>query len=69
MLRNPAISPGLRNFRIAAGLEDGVHVGPPFMDGDLYKWLEAAIAELELAPDPALAETVESVLQSLSQTS
>jgi len=60
-LRDPAISPGLRNFRIAAGLEEGSHVGPPFMDGDLYKWLEAAIAELELAPDAVLAEAVETV--------
>ena len=49
-LRDPSVSPGLRNFRIAAGLEDGTHTGPPFMDGDLYKWLEAAIAELEVAP-------------------
>ena len=60
-LSDPAISPGVRNFRLAAGLEEGEHTGPPFMDGDLYKWLEAAIAELEIAPDPALAETVESV--------
>ena len=60
-LRDPAVSPGLRNFRIAAGLEEGSHTGPPFMDGDLYKWLEAAIAELELADDPELAETVETV--------
>ncbi|SFS15018.1 hypothetical protein SAMN04487846_3026 [Microbacterium sp. cf046] len=60
-LRDPAISSGLRNFRIAAGLEEGSHTGPPFMDGDLYKWLEAAIAELEVAPDPQLAETVEAV--------
>ena len=60
-LRDPAISPALRNFRIAAGLEEGTHVGPPFMDGDLYKWLEAAIAELEVAPDPVLSDIVESV--------
>ena len=62
MLSDPGISPALRNFRIAAGLEEGTHVGPPFMDGDLYKWLEAAITELELAPDPALAEIVEGVV-------
>jgi DUF1680 family protein len=61
LLRDPAISPGLRNFRIAAGLEEGTHVGPPFMDGDLYKWLEAAIAQLEVEPDPALSDIVESV--------
>ena len=59
-LRDPAISPALRNFRIAAGLGEGTHVGPPFMDGDLYKWLEAAIAELEVAPDPVLSDIVPS---------
>lgn len=58
-LNDGAISPGLRNFRIAAGLEEGAHEGPPFMDGDFYKWLEAAIAQLEVAPDPILAERVQ----------
>lgn len=58
-LSDPAVSPGLRNFRIAAGLEDGVHDGPPFMDGDFYKWLEAAIAQLEVAPDERLAAQIE----------
>ena len=58
-LQDPSVSPGLRNFRIAAGLESGVHVGPPFMDGDFYKWLEAAIASLETDPDPALSARVE----------
>ncbi len=58
-LSDEAVSPGLRNFRIAAGLEDGGHEGPPFMDGDFYKWLEAAIAQLEVAPDTQLAERIE----------
>lgn len=62
-LRDPAISPGLRNFEMAAGLVEGEHTGPPFMDGDFYKWLEAAIARLETDPDPELAETVEAVAQ------
>jgi DUF1680 family protein len=62
-LRDPAISPGLRNFRIAAGQEEGVHTGPPFMDGDFYKWLEAAVAQLETDPEPWLADTVEEVAQ------
>ncbi|MEU1973010.1 beta-L-arabinofuranosidase domain-containing protein [Microbacterium sp. NPDC019599] len=62
-LSDPAVSPGLRNFRVAAGLEDGGHEGPPFMDGDFYKWLEAAIAQLETDPEPWLAETVEEVAQ------
>ncbi|WP_433676161.1 glycoside hydrolase family 127 protein [Microbacterium gorillae] len=58
-LSDPTVSPGLRNFRVAAGLEPGEHDGPPFMDGDFYKWLEAAIARLEVAPDPVLAARVD----------
>ncbi len=30
------------NFRILAGEKDGVHLGPVYLDSDLYKWLEAA---------------------------
>lgn len=62
-LSDPAVSAGLRNFRIAAGLEPGEHTGPPFMDGDVYKWMEAAVAQLETHPEPWLAETVESLAQ------
>ncbi|GAB3398393.1 glycoside hydrolase family 127 protein [Humibacter soli] len=62
-LSDPAVSPGLQNFRIAAGIEDGEHQGPPFMDGDLYKWLEAAIAQLEVAPEQWLADAVEEVAE------
>jgi len=59
MLRDPSVSPGLRNFRIAAGLEQGEHEGPPFMDGDTYKWLESAVAQLELEWDDELANRIE----------
>jgi DUF1680 family protein len=62
-LSDPAISAGLANFRIAAGLEAGVHAGPPFMDGDFYKWLEAAVARLETDPDPDLAAHIEQIAQ------
>jgi DUF1680 family protein len=58
-LRDPDISAGLQNFRLAAGLEQGRHLGPPFMDGDFYKWMEAALSQLEKEADPALAETID----------
>ncbi|SDY77286.1 glycoside hydrolase family 127 protein [Herbiconiux ginsengi] len=58
-LSDPAVSPGLRNFRVAAGLEEGEHLGPPFMDGDFYKWLEAAVSQLETTGEPWLAELVD----------
>lgn len=44
----------LHNFRIAAGLADGTHRGPPWNDGDFYKWLEAAAAVYAINRDPAL---------------
>ncbi len=59
MLRDPAVSPGVRNFQIAAGLEEGEHQGPPFMDGDTYKWLESAVVQLELQWDDELAARIE----------
>ncbi len=42
VLNNPDVSHSFRNFEIAAGLETGSHDGPPFHDGDFYKWFEAA---------------------------
>jgi DUF1680 family protein len=44
----------LHNFRIAAGLAEGKHRGPPWNDGDYYRWLEAAAALYALTKDPAL---------------
>src|SRR5262249_55685784 len=44
----------LHTFRIAAGLAAGRHRGPPWNDGDLYKWLEAAAAVYAVTRDPAL---------------
>ena len=58
-LQDPSVSPAWRNFRIAAGDETGSHAGPPFLDGDFYKWLEAAISQLEVAPEPWLERAVE----------
>ena len=50
----------LDNFRILAGRKDGVHLGPVFLDSDLYKWLEAASYVLAKHPeDRQLAAQVE----------
>jgi DUF1680 family protein len=37
-----AIGHGYNNFKIAAGLQAGVHQGFSWHDGDFYKWMEAA---------------------------
>ena len=51
---DPNISHGFRNFEIAAGDEKGEHFGPPFHDGDMYKWLEAVAAVYAVNKDPKL---------------
>jgi uncharacterized protein len=52
----------LHNFRIAAGLEAGKHDGPPWNDGDFYKWLEAAAAVYAIKPDPALDQQMDEAI-------
>ncbi|HET7725150.1 MAG TPA: beta-L-arabinofuranosidase domain-containing protein [Propionibacteriaceae bacterium] len=49
----------VENFRIAAGEREGSHEGPPFMDGDLYKWLEAVAALQSYDSDPQRAAWLE----------
>lgn len=54
----PSISHGFRNFEIAAGdpvpADDQEHWGPPFHDGDMYKWLEGVAAVYAVTRDPEL---------------
>ena len=52
----------LQNFRIAAGLEAGKHRGPPWNDGDFYKWLEAAAAVYSVTKDPALDKRMDDAI-------
>lgn len=63
----PDLSHGFRNFEIAAGHKEGEHWGPPFHDGDMYKWLEACASvyavthnkELDQLMDRFIAEVAE----------
>lgn len=45
---------GWNNFLVAAGEKEGEHHGPPFHDGDMYKWLEAVAAVYAVDHDPEL---------------
>ncbi|WP_219835635.1 glycoside hydrolase family 127 protein [Paenibacillus sp. R14(2021)] len=47
-------SHAIRNFRIAAGLEQGEFGGMVFQDSDLAKWLEAVGFSLAIRPDAKL---------------
>lgn len=45
---------GWNNFLVAAGEKEGEHHGPPFHDGDMYKWLEAVAAVYAVDHDSEL---------------
>lgn len=62
----------LDNLRIAAGapgdyrtLGDQVGLVYPFLDSDVYKWLEAVAWELGNAPDPTLARTADEAIRAV----
>lgn len=55
----PQLSHGFRNFEIAAGVCQGEHWGPPFHDGDMYKWLEAVASVYAVTKDPELEKQMD----------
>jgi DUF1680 family protein len=54
IMNSPDISHSFRNFEIAAGTHNGCHVGPPFHDGDFFKWFESLAAVYMQTGDPEL---------------
>jgi DUF1680 family protein len=65
----------LDNFRLAAGTVQGAYRetgimfdGPfPFLDSDVYKWLEAVGWELSRAPDPDLARAADEAIAVIAE--
>ena len=56
----------MRNFRIAAGKEQGAHEGFVFQDSDVYKWLESVAYALEDSPDPELEAVADGVIDEIT---
>ncbi|MCM2997981.1 glycoside hydrolase family 127 protein [Paenibacillus cellulositrophicus] len=56
-------SHAIRNFRIAAGLEEGSFAGFVFQDTDLYKWLEAVGYSLAQSPDSDLEKVADEAIE------
>ncbi|MDR6551082.1 beta-L-arabinofuranosidase domain-containing protein [Paenibacillus qinlingensis] len=52
----------IRNFRIAAGLEEGEFGGFVFQDSDLAKWLEAVGYSLAITADPHLEQLADDLI-------
>ncbi|MBQ8972650.1 MAG: glycoside hydrolase family 127 protein [Clostridia bacterium] len=55
----------MRNFRIAAGQEQGAHAGYVFQDSDVAKWLEGAAYTLRWHPDAELEATVDGAIEQI----
>ncbi|MFO8058644.1 MAG: glycoside hydrolase family 127 protein [bacterium] len=56
------------NFRVVAGVKDGIHRGAVFLDSDLYKWLEAASYYMGKHPeDRWLRERVNEVISLINK--
>jgi Uncharacterized protein conserved in bacteria len=59
---NANVSHSFENFRIAAGLTDGKHSGPPFHDGDLYKVFESMVSLYAVTRDATLNKLMDSIV-------
>jgi hypothetical protein len=57
----------LDNFRLLAGLKEGVHEGWFFADSDAYKWLEAAANIYASQPEVRLASLMDELIGLLEQ--
>jgi DUF1680 family protein len=57
----------IQNFEVAAGLDTGSHVGPPFQDGDFYKLLEAMTAMYATNKDKKLDEELDKTIAIIAQ--
>lgn len=56
-------SHAVRNFRIAAGEEQGEYHGFPWQDTDVAKWLEAASYSITIKPDKALEARMDEMIR------
>ena len=59
-------SNGFRNFEVAAGTVKGKHHGPPFHDGDMYKWLEACAAVYAVTKNPKVDSLMDKFIEQVA---
>ena len=59
-------SHGFANFQVAAGTVKGKHHGPPFHDGDMYKWLEACASVYAITKDPKVDALMDKFIEQVA---
>ena len=57
----------VENFRVAAEIHEGNHEGTPFGDGDLYKWMEAAMYVVAKRGDKELENDLDAYIELISK--
>ncbi len=67
-LNSPEISHSFRNFEVASGDIEGVHHGPPFHDGDFYKWLEGVAAVYSQTKDKNLEKMMDHIIDVIARS-
>lgn len=66
-LNDADLSHSYRNFEIAAGVHSGEHLGPPFHDGDFYKWFEGLATVYALTKKPELDKMMDEIITIISK--
>ncbi len=59
---DPDVGYAYHNFKVAAGLEEGVFKGSWWHDGDFYKWLEAACYLYAQEPSDSLLRAMDDII-------
>lgn len=62
---DPTVSHSYRNFEVAAGEVPGRHKGPPFHDGDFYKWFEGVASIYAITKDPKLDQLMDRIVTTI----
>lgn len=61
-LKDADLSHAFRNFEIAAGECNGTHCGPPFHDGDFYKFFEGVASVYAVTKNPKLDKMMDEII-------
>ena len=67
VLMDKDVSHCWQNFLIASGQAEGEHSGPPFWDGDLYKWLESAIRAYATSDNKEWLDRIDMIIDTIAQ--
>jgi len=67
-LSDPNVAHAYRNFEIAAGCCEGKHKGPPFHDGDFYKWFEGLATVYSITKDTAIDKQMDEIIATIAKS-